>query len=122
MLSIILTSLLNSFQSIFSKPYSFLYGVKVPMILDPQTNEPSVTITFSYIFFISSLVSLFFLHKNPQLIAASVTTVLCWAIATILYMIRKLHKAKIDLESRSIELESNEQSSDTPQHDASQPQ
>ena len=50
---------------------------------------------------------------------------MCWAIATILYMFRGLDKAKIDLDDKSIELDSSEpadQASDKTQHGAAAPQ
>lgn len=90
------------------------------MLKDPQTEKPSVTITFAYIFFIATLISIFFLHKNPEQLTATIVTVLCWAAATIFYMVRKINKAKIDLNDQSIELESSqssEQSDDTSQRD-----
>jgi hypothetical protein len=41
-------------------------------------------------------------------VTATTITALVWVVATILYMIRKLNKAKIDLNDQSIELENEE--------------
>lgn len=79
-----------------------------PMIVDGKTQLKSVTLTFTYIAGLLSLLSVILLHLSSKLLTATITTLMFWVLATILYMFRSLHKAKIDLDNKSIELESTE--------------
>ena len=125
MLPKVLVSLLTSVQSKLFDMLTLLHDIKAPMIFDPKAGRPSVTTTFAYWFFLATLASLWSLHQHDNQLTATITTAMCWAIATILYMFRSLDKAKIDLDNKSIELDSSEpsvQASDTPQRDVAEPQ
>lgn len=83
-------------------------GVRIPFVHDPVSSKPSVTLLFPYILFWLACISLIMLHFRPELALATWTTIGFWATSTVLYMFRKLHKAKFDFNSRSIELEAPE--------------
>lgn len=78
-------------------------GLKLPFVYDGATKQPSITLMFAYITFILALVSTILLHIFDNLLTATVTSICFWVIAYVLYRIRKLDKAKIDLDDRSIE-------------------
>lgn len=83
-------------------------GVYVPFIYDQSTKGPSMTLAFSYITFVLAILSCIALHVKVELFVATVTTLMFWLIATILYMIRKITKAKFDLDDKSFELDNDE--------------
>ena len=83
-------------------------GVYVPFIYDQSTKGPSMTLAFSYITFVLSILSIIALHFKVELFVATTTTLVFWLIATILYMIRKITKAKFDLDDKSFELDNGE--------------
>ena len=82
-----------------------LNGLHVPFIHDSSTNKPSITLAFPYITFILSIISIVSLHFNKDLFVATATTLMFWLVSTVLYMIRRITKAKIDLDDRAIELD-----------------
>ena len=81
-------------------------GIKVPLFYDPVTDMPSITILFPYVSFIIAIISIIALHFYPQFMVGTSFAVVVWVISTVLYMIRKLHKAKFDLDDKTIEIES----------------
>lgn len=83
-------------------------GMRLPFIHDPVSQKPSITLMFPYITFTLAFISVICLHIWPTLIVASTMSVLFWIVSVIFYMLRKLHKAKIDLNDQSIELDSGE--------------
>jgi len=79
-------------------------GVSMPIIRDPVTDMPSITLTFPYIAFALAV------HAVIQLLGVNtlygtVAALLLWLMATILYLIRKLNKVKLDIDQQSLELE-----------------
>lgn len=82
-------------------------GMMLPFLLDPTTNKPSITLMFAYMTFTLAICSTIGLHWNVNFLTASITSILFWMVATIFYMIRKLNKAKLDLDDKSIELEND---------------
>lgn len=87
-------------------------GIKFFMAWDSSTDKPSATLFFSYVAFILSVISVIVLHFRPDLFVGSATTITLWVIATVLYMFRRLQKAKFDLDDRSFELEGEEENED----------
>lgn len=83
-------------------------GIRLPFIHDPVVNRPSITIVFPYVLFWICCISLISLHFFPDLVIATWTGIGFWTISTILYMFRKLQKAKFDLDSKSIEIEASD--------------
>lgn len=75
---------------------------------DGSTGEPSITLFFAYTTFILTFASAILLHIFPDLLNASVYTLIFWVIAFVFYRLRKLDKIKIDLDDREIELEGSD--------------
>jgi|CXWL01.1.fsa_nt_gi hypothetical protein len=83
-------------------------GVHVPFIYDQSVKGPSMTLMFPYVTFVISILSIIALHFKVELFVATTTTLMFWLVSTILYMIRRITKAKIDLDDKSVELDSGE--------------
>lgn len=84
-------------------------GIKLPLMYDPITDKPSVTLMFPYFSFILLMISLALLVKENTLYGAiGVGSV--WVLATVFYLLRKLTKFKADLDDKSIELEGGDES------------
>lgn len=84
-------------------------GIHLPYAHDPVSGKPSITLLFPYITFVLSVISLVLLHIKPSLIVATTTTLIFWGISVVFYMLRKLSKAKFDLDDKSFELDSGEE-------------
>lgn len=95
--------MLNKLKELWVK--SSEEGIKFPYAYDAEREEPSVTLLIMYLASVMTIVSLVALHFTDTFIA-SVTTISFWALTTIFYRLRNLDKAKIDLDDKSIELES----------------
>ena len=80
-------------------------GMNFPFLHDPVTKKPSITLLFPYITFTLTVISLILLHIWQSLLVATAMSMLFWVLSTVFYMLRKLHKAKIDLNDQSIELD-----------------
>lgn len=81
-------------------------GVSVPLMYDPVTDKASLTVLFPYVSFWLTVASLVAMHFYSNIWPASFGCGLLWLCSTILYMIRKLNKAKLDFDDKTIELES----------------
>jgi len=86
-------------------------GIYLPFIHDPSTKSPSITLMFPYVTFTLSIISIIALHFKLELFVATTTTLMFWLVSTILYMIRRITKAKIDLDDKSVELDGGEEES-----------
>lgn len=82
-------------------------GLRFPFAYDPVRNKPSVTLLFPYITFVLAVLSTIALHFKASLAIASWTSIGFWIIATVLYMMRHLTRAKFDLDDKSIELDND---------------
>lgn len=87
-------------------------GVSVPLMYDPVADKASITILFPYISFWMTCVSLVALHFYPAMWPATIGCGSLWLVSMILYMIRKLSKAKIDFDDKTLEL-SNDSAEDS---------
>ena len=83
-------------------------GMKLPFIHDPVSKKPSITLLFPYITFVLAFVSTIFLHFFPSVFLATTTSIVFWVLSVVFYQIRKLQKAKFDLDDKSIELDSGD--------------
>jgi hypothetical protein len=81
-------------------------GMKFPFLHDPVTKKPSITLFFPYATFTLAFTSTILLHIWPTLILATITSIIFWIVSVVFYQIRKLHKAKFDLDDKSFELNS----------------
>lgn len=82
-------------------------GIKFPFAHDATTGKPSITLFFPYVTGFISIVSVIALHFKLDLVIASLTCIVFWLIAMILYMLRRISKAKFDLDDKSFELDSD---------------
>lgn len=78
-------------------------GLYLPVAQD--AGKPSVTLFFMYLSNLVAIVSLILLHVKGDPFTATSTTAIYAIIQTVLYMLRRLQKAKFDLDDKSIELE-----------------
>jgi hypothetical protein len=79
-------------------------GIKVPQIYDFSTKLPSITLSFPYIAFIVLVYAEINLI-NKDATQGTLVALGTWFLATVLYMIRKITKAKFDLDDQSFDLE-----------------
>ena len=86
-------------------------GIPLPVFHDPASKKPSITIMFSYVTFIVSVVSVILLHIYPNLLIPTIASLSFWTISTMFYLLRKLTKAKLDLSQKSIELSNSSDNS-----------
>jgi hypothetical protein len=84
-------------------------GLFVPMIRSDKSGGPSVTLTFAYVTFIIAVVSVIYNHLVDGLLTATITSIIFWALAVVLYRLGKLDKAKFDLENKTLELDSEDE-------------
>lgn len=80
-------------------------GMRWPFLHNPVTGKPSITLLFPYITFVLAFISVILLHIWPNMVIATGTSLIFWAMSTIFYMLRSLSKAKINLEEKSFELD-----------------
>jgi hypothetical protein len=81
-------------------------GLDLPFFRAVIDNKISITLWFAYISFIIMIASLIGLHFKPNFLIPTTITIVVWVIATIFYLIRRIHKAKLDFNNKSLELES----------------
>lgn len=84
-------------------------GLKLPYAHDPTTDKPSITLLFPYVTFLMLVISTIALHFNIKLVIASIFVAMIWVASVIFYLIRKVHKAKVDLDDKFFELEGGEE-------------
>lgn len=80
-------------------------GVRLPYLYDPTTELPSITLGMLYITSLIMFTSLIALHFQDNLLTSTLTTVMVWLLAYVMYRLRKLDKVKFDLDDKTIELE-----------------
>lgn len=83
-------------------------GIRFPYAYDPISKKPSITLLFAYTTFILALISTICLHFWLDTVVATGTSIAFFVITLIFYRLRKLDKAKIDFDDKSIELEGSE--------------
>jgi hypothetical protein len=83
-------------------------GLKLPLAYDPVTKKASITILFAWVSFALALSSIVLLHKFQSILPATIMSMIFWVISTVFYLIRKIQKAKIDLDDKSIDIEGEE--------------
>lgn len=82
-------------------------GIPFLYAFDGSTKQPSITLLFAYLTFILVFISAIALHFFPNLLAASTFSLLFWIISFVMYRLRRIDKFKIDLDDKSLELESS---------------
>lgn len=89
-------------------------GISVPMAHDSASGKPSITLLLMYVANALAILSLIYLHIRGEAFPATCMAMLYGVICTVLYMIRKLNKAKFDLDDKSIELEGGDDAEKKP--------
>ena len=87
-------------------------GIKVPMAHDSVVKKPSVTLLLMYAANLLAVISLIILHIRSEPLIASTATCSYAVICSILYIMRKLNKAKFDAKTESFELDSDDKEND----------
>lgn len=83
-------------------------GLKLPFAKDGVTGQPSVSLLFAYVTFMTTLVvGLFLSYKD--ILSGSIFMLTFWTLSTVFYLIRKITKFKADLDDKSIELDGGEE-------------
>lgn len=83
-------------------------GLNLPAAYDHQQKGPSSSLLFAHVsFFIASVSIMILMYKDINL--GTVAAMLFSGLYFIFYMLRKLNKAKIDFDDKSIDLENNEE-------------
>lgn len=82
-------------------------GIKFPFAYDPIQKKPSVTLLTYYIALYMTIASIGWIHFKSEPIIATSLTMMFWVLSYIFYRLRKLDKAKISLEDKSIELDAD---------------
>lgn len=88
------------------------YGMPLPMVRDEPEGRPSFTLLCVYISFMVAVWSVIGLYHDINRFVAACTAISFWVIAMVFYRLKKLDKAKIDLDDKSIELNSEEKEKD----------
>jgi hypothetical protein len=87
-------------------------GFRVPIVRSALSHKPSITLTFPYVTFVLSLISLTVYHyqaltTGKDLLIPVVLTLSHFAISMIFYLMRSINKAKIDFDDKELELSNN---------------
>lgn len=80
-------------------------GIMVPMAHDSPAGKPSVTLLLMYVANALAIFSLIYLNIIGDSLTATGMTCLYAIICTVLYLMRKLNKAKFDLKNQDLELD-----------------
>jgi len=83
-------------------------GLKVPHAFDAANTKPSVRLLFAYLSFCAAFTSVIVLHVSPGLLSATWTAIGFYVICTVLYMLKDVVKAKVDLDDKEVSFESSE--------------
>lgn len=83
-------------------------GLPLPHAYDPATKLPSFRLLVAYTLFLAVVVSLVWLHVRESALVAFSGAAVVWALGMVFYMLKDLTKAKIDLDDRSVDLESSD--------------
>lgn len=87
--------------------YSSEHGLDLPAAYDNDKKGPSVSLLFAHISFYIAIVSNILVMVN-NLIVGSMMAMTFSGLYFVFYMLRKLNKAKIDLDDKSFDLENTE--------------
>lgn len=83
-------------------------GLKVIMAYDSAAGKPSFTLLFAYVAHVLAVCSLILYNIIGDHFLATTATCTYAIVCTILYIFRKLNKAKFDLKDQSFDLESDD--------------
>lgn len=83
-------------------------GISIPMGNDGG-DKPSVTLFFAYVSFIAVMVSLVYLHFNPNNMTPTLISTMIWSIALLIYRLRKIDSLKFNLQEKSFEIDAEDE-------------
>ena len=86
--------------------------MRLPYAYSHDEKKPSVTLLFVWVSGMLAVISTFALNFTEKTFTAACVAICFWAIAMVLYRIRRLDKFKIDLDDRSIELDAYNEKED----------
>jgi len=82
-------------------------GLYMPLAWDGDKKPASARLLFAHISFWVAVISVVALHFWSSILPATTTAILFFMLCTILYMLKNLTKAKVDLDDKSIDLEAD---------------
>lgn len=85
------------------------FGIPLPMLRDEPDGKPSFTLLCVYLTFVLAFNSVVAMHFTKDLLSAG-TSIMFWVVAMVFYRLKKISKAKLDLDDKSIELEDSDKS------------
>lgn len=97
--------MLEKLKSLFE--FSAKSGLNLPTAFDADKQGPSVSLLFANISFYLAICTIIYLTTKDTF-AGTMAAMAFAALYFIFYMLRKLNKAKLDLDDRSVELENTE--------------
>ncbi len=85
-------------------------GIRWPYLFDPTTSQPSITLGLLYLTSILMLSSVLALHFVDGILTATLTSIMVWILAYVMYRLRRLDSFKLDLDDKSIQLNGSDES------------
>lgn len=82
--------------------------LKLPLMFDPVSNKPSVTLMFPYLSFIVLLIGTCLLLKQ-NVMQGTIAAGIIWFLSTCFYLLRKLNKINIDVDDKKLELDGGDE-------------
>lgn len=86
----------------------FKGGIALPLQYDPVSKAPSVTLTCVYATFIVAVRCFLMYQDNPTSAMPTLIAIGFWALSMVFYLIRKITRAKFDLDQKSFEIDSGD--------------
>lgn len=83
-------------------------GILVPLAKDAANGKPSVTLLGVYVALLLSAGSLVGLHFFKEIETATITCLGFYTLASVLYLLRNLQKAKFSVKEQALELDSDD--------------
>jgi hypothetical protein len=79
-------------------------GIPLPHAADPVSGEASFRLLTAYLSFVLAFISIVALHIFSQVLVATGVAVAFFALNMVFYMLKRLTRAKFDLDDQSIDL------------------
>jgi hypothetical protein len=87
--------------------YAAAHGLNLPAAYDKDKDGPSMSLFFAYLAFFCTLILIVTLSiQNIEL--GVLASIIYSTLQTVFYLLRRLSKAKIDLDDKAIELEGSD--------------
>lgn len=86
-----------------------IVGAKLPFLHDPTTDKPSITLGLLYLTSVVMIGSLLVLHIKSELLTATLTSIMVWILAYVMYRLRKLDSFRLDLDDKEIQLNGSDE-------------